>query len=275
MCCQVLASVELVAAAADTRYIIASTFLSQSTKITARLSFLMATDANKQTPRQDSVVGSINSPEEAAEVVRGFNTALKALNTGPGFKNLVELVDQIPRLESEIREKEKTLKSANEAIKREKVAQDSALKKNLQHYSEEVAQVQKQKSSLEQQASTLKISLSQKDDAIAKFEGTQASLKEAGRKIESTCKALKNELKTKDGEIAQLQQQSQDNNVKIASLAADLKKAHADVSNSKASLRDAKERGGMLEDALKAVQLQQQEVAGYAVRLEPLDQDDL
>ncbi|KAJ8104500.1 hypothetical protein OPT61_g10725 [Boeremia exigua] len=263
----------------------------------------MATDAKTQPPRRDSVVGSVNSPEEAAEVVRGFTNALKAFSSEPGFQSLAELVDRIPQLESEVREKEKMLKSANEASQREDIAHENALRKNIQlnneevvkmqkklgslaqenknlnttiaHKDEAIVKIQKQMGNLEQENANLKTKIAQKDDAIAKSEVRETSLKEAGRKIGDSYKALKAKLEAKDGEIAKLQQQNQDSHAKGASLGAELKKTQAEVSTTRASLREAKERAGKLEDALKAVQLQQQEVASYSVPLEHIDPDQL
>jgi hypothetical protein len=58
----------------------------------------MTTDAGCKTPGRGSVVGSINSPDGIAEVVRGFRDALKAFNSEQGSQGLAKLVDRVPKL---------------------------------------------------------------------------------------------------------------------------------------------------------------------------------
>lgn len=80
----------------------------------------MAADAEHKTPRRDSVIGMINSPDGIADVVRGFRAASKGSNSEQGFQGLAELVDRVPKLEADILEKERALKWAQETSERER-----------------------------------------------------------------------------------------------------------------------------------------------------------
>lgn len=231
----------------------------------------MTTDAGKKISQRDSVVSSINSPEEATEVVREFLSALEAFKSEHGFRSLAELVDRVPKLEADLREKERTLKLADETNERERATQRDELKKNLQLYNEEVVQFQKDKSGLEQQNINLKTKMTLKDKAIAELEGKEATLKEAYRKIEDKCTAMKAKLKAKDGEITQLAQQNQDNQVRVEKFTADLRKSQSETSAAKSSLHELQQHNVQLDKVLRLTQAQQEEIASYSVPLEKID----
>lgn len=237
---------------------------------------MMATDIGKNENGRATVGSSIiKSPEEAAEVLRGFKSALKLLTCEHGFQSLAELVDRIPKLEAEIEAKEKTLRLANEAAEREKAAQEDMLRKNLQLYQEDVAKIRKQMDNLEKKSTGLETKISEKDEVIAKLQDKEAALKEGGRKLEDKCRSLKTTMKMKEGEITQLQQQNQDSHVRIGSLTAELKKSQVEVNSKNKSLSEMSEQRIQLEKALGTARDQQDEMASYAVSLKNVDLDQL
>lgn len=235
----------------------------------------VASKASLQDSGIDSGMNSIKSPEEAAEVVQGFRSAINALSCERGFQPLVELVDRIPKLEAEIQEKTRILKLTNESIEREKVVQDNLIRKHLSLYKEDIAKVQKQMESLEKKSTGLETSISRKADMIAKLQSNDITLKEGLRKSEDKYRALTAVLKTKDGEITQLQQQCQDNQVKIESLTTELKNLQVEISSKDASLREMSAQHVQLNNAIEMANDQRQEVASYAAPLQDIDSNQL
>src|SRR5690242_21738758 len=141
----------------------------------------MATNVASKANLQDSGISSIRSPEEAAEIVRGFRSAIKALSCERGFQPLVELVDRIPKLEAEIQEKTKIITLTNVGIEREKVVQNDLFRKHLNLYKEDIAKDQKQIESLEKKSTGLETSIARKGEMIAKLQSNDAALKEGLR----------------------------------------------------------------------------------------------
>lgn len=235
----------------------------------------MATDAGRKTQRRDSVVSSINSPDEAAEVVRGFRNALKAFSSEHGFQSLAELVDRVPKLEADVQEKEKALKSAYETSEREKAAQKDQLRSNLQMYNEQYGRLKEERTDIEQQTAALQTNMALKDKAIAEQKGKEAGLKEAVRRIEVTCKDLEAKLEKRDGEITQLMQRNQSNCNKAKDLAAQLKTSRGETASLKGTLHETQQHNAQLEKSLRVVQNQQEQMASYSARLQDIDANQL
>ncbi|KAF1932654.1 uncharacterized protein M421DRAFT_246113 [Didymella exigua CBS 183.55] len=235
----------------------------------------MATDTGRKTPRRDSVVGSINSPDGTAEVVRGFCSALKAFNSEQGFQSLAELVDRVPKLEADLLGKERALALSHETSEREREVRQNERHEDLQLYSAEYKRWEKEKTRVEQRIAELQTSITKRDQAIAEKEAKEASLKDAGRKFEDLYRSTQAKLKARDGEITQLKQQNQDKCTKAESLAADLKKSRGEVSSLDALLQNMQQHNAQLGSSLKETQDQQKEIASYSAELQDIDADQL
>lgn len=235
----------------------------------------MATDAGPKAPRRDSVVSSINSPDETAEVVRGFLNALNAFRSEHGFQSLAELVDRVPKLEADLLEKKKALKLADEISERERVTLEDQLKKNLWLYNEERSRFQEEKKCLEQQTTKLKTSIVDKEKIVAEQKVKEASLKDAGRKVEEMYKTMKAKLKAREDEITQLKQQNQENRTRAEDLTTVLQKSQGEISSMEGSLQKMQQRNAQLDASLKEVRTQREEIASYSVQLQDIDTSDL
>lgn len=250
-------------------------FSAEPDELTDFLLRIMATDAGPKVPRRDSVVSSINSPDETAEVVRGFLNALNAFRSEHGFQSLAELVDRVPKLEADLLEKKKALKLADEISERERVTQEDQLKRNLWLYNGERSRFEEEKKCLEQQTTKLKTSIVDKDKIIAEQKVKEAGLKDAGRKVEEICKTMKAKLKVREDEITQLKQQNQDNHARAEDLAAELKRSQGEISSMEDSLQKMQQRNTQLDASLKEVRTQQEEMASYSAQLQNIDASQL
>ncbi|KAJ4335783.1 hypothetical protein N0V87_005898 [Didymella glomerata] len=235
----------------------------------------MATDAGRKTPRRGSVVGSINSPDGIAEVVRGFRDALKAFNSEQGFQGLAELVDRVPKLEEDVLEKERALKLAQETSEREREVRQSEQQSSLQLYNAEYKRLETEKTRVEKRTMELQKSIAGKDQIIAETEAKVVSLKEAGRKIEEQYKSMQAKSKAKDGEILQLKHQNQDSYAKLDSLAAELQRSQGEVTSMNGSLQNMQQHNAQLGAALKEVQTQQEEMISYSASLQDIEASQL
>jgi chromosome segregation ATPase len=235
----------------------------------------MATDAGRKTPTRGSVVGSINSPDGIAEVVRGFRDALKAFNSEQGFQGLAELVDRVPKLEEDVLEKERALKLAQETSECEREVRQSERQSSLQLYNAEYKRLETEKTRVEKHTMELQKSIAGKDQIIAETEAKVVSLKEAGRKIEEQYKSMQAKSKAKDGEILQLKHQNQDSHAKLDSLAAELQRSQGEVTSLNGSLQNMQQRNAQLGAALKEVQTQQEEMTSYSASLQDIEASQL
>ena len=235
----------------------------------------MTTDAGRKTPRRDSIVGNINSPDGIVEVVRGFRDALKVFNSEQGFQGLAELVDRVPKLEEDVLEKEKALKLAQETSEREREVHQSKQQSNLQLYTAEYKRLETEKTGVEKQTMELQKSITEKDQIIAEKETKVVSLKEAGRKIEEQCKSMQAKSKAKDGEIVQLKHQNQDSCAKVDSLVAELKRSQGEVTSMNGALQKMQQRNAQLGAALKEAQTQQEEMISYSANLQDIEASEL
>lgn len=231
----------------------------------------MATGTATTTPRRDSVVNGINSPEDTAEVARQFVSALKAFSSEHGYRNLAELVDRIPKLEAGIREKEKIVKLANETCERERVAHTGELKKSLSLYTEEYDRFQRDKVSFKQRTADLEASLTSKDKTVLEMEKKEVALKSAGKQIEDMCKAMKTKVKEKEIEIAKMKKHAEEIQTSAESLSVALQETRAEMSALQKSFGHVKQHNAQLEKAQTMVNAQLEEINSYSVRLENID----
>jgi chromosome segregation ATPase len=235
----------------------------------------MATDADKKPSRRDSVVSNINSPEEAVEVARQFQSAVKVFSSDHAYRSLAEVVDRIPRLEANLREQEKTLEQANETCERERVDHARQLERNLRTYTEHYDQFREAESGFKKQIITLENHLGDKDRLIVQLKEREATSKVAEGKSEEECKRLKIKLKDKEDEVAQLKKVNQEGQAKVESLSATLQKHQKNATALSTSLNQSREQSAQLNKALNSTRLQLEEMKSYSVRLENIDIDVL
>jgi chromosome segregation ATPase len=229
----------------------------------------MSANAGKVIPK--TTANGISSLEEASGVTRAFVSAVKVLSSDNGYQHLVELVDRIPKLEADLREKEKALKAADENWKNGQTTHTAELKKHLQLYAEGTERVGKEKVGLEQKIVDLQKNLDLKNKEIAGLREKEESLKEAGRKIETLYKGMKTKLEEKDNEINVLKNQGHENKTMIETLNASQKASQNETSALKKSLDQAQLHNGHIGKSLEVALRRLKEMDSYTVKLTETD----
>jgi hypothetical protein len=126
----------------------------------------MSTQVNGEVPRKETVMVGISSPAEAGRLARIFVDTVENLRSEPGYQGLAELVDRIPKLEADVREKEKALKKAGEELEDEKRTHAVERQTSLRLYAEESAHSKIEKVGLDKQITDLRSAISKKDEMI-------------------------------------------------------------------------------------------------------------
>ena len=228
----------------------------------------MATNGSQKPSRRDSV---INSPEEAVEMVRQFQSTVTAFSSEPAYRNLAEVVDRIPQLEADLRERVKTSKLADETYERERVSHKNELRKSLDLYQEKYDQFRKVEAGFQKRIADLNGLLAEKDKSIVGLEKTETDLKAAGREVKETYKTTKNKLKETELQVAQLKKSSQDDQAKIESLSTTLRKHQTDNATLTKALVETRQNSTQIEKTLNATKLSLDEIRSYSVPLNNVD----
>ena len=231
----------------------------------------MSTEVNEEIQRGTSVVEGINSPEKAARIARSFINALEAFRSEHGFQSLAELVDRIPQLEADKREKDKALRKASEDLGDEIRRHAAERQTTLQLYADESDRFRNERDVLKKQITDLQSTVSERDETIAALRKRGEELKAEGRKTEETCEGMINQLKKKEGELMAITKQLEGSQTQIKSLSGILKATKSEESALRKSLEEAQLRNAHLDKDLKIVRGKLGELHSFSVQLKDTD----
>ncbi|KAH8690428.1 hypothetical protein GQ44DRAFT_734260 [Phaeosphaeriaceae sp. PMI808] len=231
----------------------------------------MTAEPRKDTPRNTTTVNGIISPEETAKVAQDLVCGVRLLSSDQGYRALAELVDRIPDLERDVREKDRRLKKASEDSENRENAHAAELKKNLWLYGDETDRFRKEKASLERKIKELQTTLSEKETKIFGLEKRDEDLKIAGRKLEDAYKGRTSKLKEKESELASLAKQAKESQKEIENLSTTLKGAQSQASILKQSLDQCEQHNTRLTKELQTTHKELEELRGFSVPLQVTD----
>jgi chromosome segregation ATPase len=231
----------------------------------------MSTQVNGEVPRKETVMVGINSHAEAGKLARKLVDAVESLRSEHGYQCLAELVDRIPKLEADIREKEKALKKAGEELEDEKRTHAVERQTSLRLYTEESAHFKVEKVGLEKQITDLRSTISKKDEMITDLRKREDGLKVAGRKLEETCKGKISQLNGKEKELKEITEQLEKSQKENKTLSATKEAIERQGTALKKSLDEAQQRNIQLDKDVKIVRGNLEELRSFSVELEDTD----
>lgn len=233
-------------------------------KLPSNLRFEMS---SKVVSNGGPVLNGIKSPEDSAAIARNFVKAFQAFNSEHGFQILAEIVDRIPKFESEIREKNQLLQKAREDLDQEKEKHADKQRESLWLYNDESARFRNERGSLMQRIDGLQEELAKKEDINRDLEQKVDEMKKSGRRLKEHYDTNTSKLKEKEVELTEMTKRFEESQIQNKKNGATLAASQKEVTNLKKMLEEAYQRNVQIAEDLEAARGQLGVFEGFSVRL--------
>jgi chromosome segregation ATPase len=209
---------------------------------------------------------------DTLQVVEAFVTTVRNLTSDDNYKAIASVFDEVPLLKERNKSKDTELDRLREEIDGLKTMHENRRQEELELYRTQYNKLEKEKTKLSGEISTLTGTIQQKDDAVAELNRTHDRLRGQLDQVKKSLNDEQKKVTAANTEITELQQSLKVKDAEIDKLKESLRNEKTQVSNTETQLHVLQKENTSLQQNLQSRMTRLSEVEGFATKLREVDE---